>query len=632
MTSRSWPTWMIFALCVLMVLAAMAWISRAVLRAGRAELIARHDERRASRRAAEEEHARLALWRMDSVMAPFVAQESARPAYVYRPYLPVARPVDRMLNPNLPDDVKIPSPLLADKPMRILVHFQFEPDGKISSPQIPAGENTKLPRPEGVTNLSVQEAAQYIAAVKASVDRDRLLAMLPEQPGSPAPSPATTSPLAQDAGQRAALQTQRRLDLDALGRGAVEFNQRSQLFQQNVAAMVGTGEANQPSISSLTPSDVAGAVMTPLWIGEQLILARRVNLGGRQYVQGCLLDWPGIKQSLLESIEDLLPHADLEPLAGNAATDQSHLLAALPIRLVPDRSDSMSSPDNGPDMPAGLVWSPTTISLVVAWCCMFVATVAVGLLLSGVMRLSQRRAAFASAVTHELRTPLTTFQMYSEMLAEGMVTDPEQRQQYLATLRSESARLCHLVENVLAYSRLERGRACSQLETIATAKLIEGMQPHLATRAEQADMELVVEPFGDVADAPVAVNVAAVEQILLNLVDNACKYAAGTQLPQIHLSLRKGSSGVEVRVRDHGPGIPASVSRRLFQPFTKSAHDAAGTAPGVGLGLALSRQLARHMGGQLGLDKSISDGTCFVLTLPRQPADARGPDGLDKHH
>ena len=69
-------------------------------------------------------------------------------------------------------------------------------------------------------------------------------------------------------------------------------------------------------------------------------------------------------------------------------------------------------------------------------------------------------------------------------------------------------------------------------------------------------------------------------------------------------------------MRDHGPGLPPRAIRRLFRPFSKSAHDAAHSAPGVGLGLALSRRLARALGGDLRLDENGPHGACFVLTLP----------------
>jgi K+-sensing histidine kinase KdpD len=110
---------------------------------------------------------------------------------------------------------------------------------------------------------------------------------------------------------------------------------------------------------------------------------------------------------------------------------------------------------------------------------------------------------------------------------------------------------------------------------------------------------------------------AAVEQILFNLVDNACKYAAPTATEKkLHLEALPDGKFAMLRVRDHGQGISAEGARRLFRPFSKSAHEAAHTAPGVGLGLALCRRLSRSMGGDLRLDRLVQNGACFVLTLP----------------
>jgi K+-sensing histidine kinase KdpD len=115
----------------------------------------------------------------------------------------------------------------------------------------------------------------------------------------------------------------------------------------------------------------------------------------------------------------------------------------------------------------------------------------------------------------------------------------------------------------------------------------------------------------------VHVDASAVEQILFNLVDNACKYAAPTASEKIiHLEALPDGKFAMLRVRDHGQGISAEGAKRLFQPFSKSAHEAALTAPGVGLGLALCRRLSRSMGGDLRLETLAKGGACFVLTLP----------------
>jgi signal transduction histidine kinase len=149
---------------------------------------------------------------------------------------------------------------------------------------------------------------------------------------------------------------------------------------------------------------------------------------------------------------------------------------------------------------------------------------------------------------------------------------------------------------------------------------MERVQPRLAERATLGGLTLHEQLDARAADARLHVDVTAVEQILFNLVDNACKYAApATKSKVIHLEARlEKRRSVRIQVRDHGPGLSAGVARHLFQPFSKSADEAAHTAPGVGLGLALCRGLARSMGGELRLMPADAgqNGACFELTLP----------------
>jgi signal transduction histidine kinase len=259
--------------------------------------------------------------------------------------------------------------------------------------------------------------------------------------------------------------------------------------------------------------------------------------------------------------------------------------------------------------------------LVMAWACVLLAALAVAVLVKGAVSLSERRAAFVSAVTHELRTPLTTFRLYTEMLEEGRVSGEERRRQYLVTLHAEAERLCHLVDNVLAYARLERGRPGGQLESVNLRDFLAQVADRLSDRAGQAGMHLVVRDAqcaGTSSPRPpdnVQADASAVEQILLNLVDNACKYAACAEDRAIEIDAAIAPPWATIRVRDHGPGLSADERRVLFKPFHKSARRAAESAPGVGLGLSLSRRLARDMGGDLRLDESVTSGACFVLTL-----------------
>ena len=127
-------------------------------------------------------------------------------------------------------------------------------------------------------------------------------------------------------------------------------------------------------------------------------------------------------------------------------------------------------------------------------------------------------------------------------------------------------------------------------------------------------MTLAVDA-GAAGDATVRADVQAVEQVLFNLVNNSCKYAAGADDRRIHLEAEIAGGMAGIRVRDHGRGVPREEGERIFRAFRKSARDAAERGAGVGLGLALSRRLARSLHGDLRLEDR-TDAASFVLTLP----------------
>ena len=504
--------WLGFAAAVAVVLGAMGWVTAAVLRLDAAE-------GESSRRAQLEENVRLALWRMDSALAPLIAAEHARPTAAGRG----------------PTATLIPG--------------------------------TELP--------FVQE---YFRVDPGDGDGayERLAAALPADATGPEPEAIAQAPAGKGA-----------------KRSVQEYQARATNTMQQVLVQ-----------GNINPNPQGP--LHPIWDGGRLMLARRV--GGRSgAIEACAIDWEATRRWLLKSIRDLLPGADLfpAPVGRDAAAGGARLLASLPVRLEP-----------GPpaEIPEARLSSPLSVSLVIAWACVLAATASVGLLLAGVASLSERRGAFVSAVTHELRTPLTTLRMYTEMLAEGMVADEAQRRSYLQTLRAEADRLGHLVENVLAYSRLERNRAGYEVAPAKLGDVLARVMPRLADRARQAGMTLVDQVPQDVAQRTVKVNALALEQILFNLVDNACKYASPAADKRIEVSARAGRE-VELSVRDHGPGVPAVKPADLFRPFSKSVHEAANTAPGLGLGLSISRRLATSMGGDLRVARHPDGGAVFTVRL-----------------
>lgn len=379
-----------------------------------------------------------------------------------------------------------------------------------------------------------------------------------------------------------------------------ELQKRNQVidnvYQQQL--VLPSKEGNLPL--SITP--VPG-LPRPIWIGEELFLLKPIAPPTRG-LAGSWMDFTKLRQRLLAETRDLLPAAKLIP--ANAPSNDGLVLASFPLRLEP-----------GP-LPAyqGKFTAPITLSLIAGWGAAILAILAASLLVFGIMRLSERRASFVSAVTHELRTPLTTFRLYSEMLESGVVK-PEKRGDYLRVLSREADRLSHLVENVLAFSRIERGSARSAVSTTRVSDLLVPMRERFESRLATAGLSLDMTFDHPAANERVRVDVAAVEHILFNLVDNTAKYATASEPPALRISLGQCAGYVEIRVSDNGPGIPRSEHRRIFRAFHKSARDAAESQPGVGLGLALSRRLARSLGGDLVCaEPEKGQGALFILKLP----------------
>lgn len=134
-------------------------------------------------------------------------------------------------------------------------------------------------------------------------------------------------------------------------------------------------------------------------------------------------------------------------------------------------------------------------------------------------------------------------------------------------------------------------------------------------------MNLAIEIEDTVRQVPLVTSIDAVDQIVFNLVDNACKYAKRKQADEVQLAAELDGTWLVISVRDFGPGIDKAMIKRLFRPFSRSADETAGTAAGVGLGLALAKQLAQQLGGRLQFSAA-NPGCRFSLRLKlhqRQP-------------
>lgn len=234
--------------------------------------------------------------------------------------------------------------------------------------------------------------------------------------------------------------------------------------------------------------------------------------------------------------------------------------------------------------------------------------------------LAAQRSAFVSAVSHELRTPLTTLRMYAELLRDGLVADPNKVQRFHADMVQESVRLSHLVENVLEAQRLEEGRRPLQLESVelrgCVAHIVEQQRPLLVQRGVTVDVDVA----GPALIA--AVDRQALEQILVNLLENAVKYGRGTEA-RVYVGVQQRASDVVLVVEDHGAGVPREARERVFQRFVRMERPGEAHVAGTGLGLSLVRELARAHGGEAAMvDPLVSAHGCRVeVRLPIRDLD-----------
>ena len=223
-----------------------------------------------------------------------------------------------------------------------------------------------------------------------------------------------------------------------------------------------------------------------------------------------------------------------------------------------------------------------------------------------------RKTTFVSNVSHELKTPLTTIRMYGEMLGDGLVKDESKRRNYLSTIIGESQRLTRLVNNVLDFSRMERGEKNYNLEELDLSRtlkdILDAQYPRLVGEG------FAVEWIAPDEKCPMKADRDALEQVLLNLLDNVVKYAAEGKF--IEVRVISSQDEVSFEVADHGPGIPTEQLERVFDTFHRVDDSLTASQPGCGLGLGIARKLVEGMGGVISCEKNEPRGIRFRIVFP----------------
>jgi signal transduction histidine kinase len=580
---------------------------------------------------------RLALWRLDSRVTPALAREDSRPFQHFDPLF-VPLPVMNIQGQALPPgSVLEPSPLLnAEMPSWIALHFQTNADGDWQSPQVLSDNlatrfrqaqirldlcNVTPQRAELLTALKQYPAGDLFkqlpdlsepAPPTDEMQQQRFEQQLQQVVGQAGNPPGGQSPLTQNDNSDIANRYRQQQVAKGEARGGINV---TNTLNYNLATLFGDvvpwgelgGKWSGPSNGKAAAVEIGPQI--PLWLRsegqpERLVLARLAQSGGRKVVQGVLLDWEKLQDVLRAEISDLFPEARILPLPDGEAEHPERVMTALPIQLDPGPLTASFLPG----------WSPLRVGLLLAWLAALLALLVVGLGGWSLFDLSERRFRFVSAVTHELRTPLTTLRLYLDMLTSGLVREEPQKEEYLHTLHSESDRLYRLVSNVLDFARLEKQRPRLALRPVAVPELLDGVRQNWQGRCAAAGKELMVE-ITPGCGVDVTTDPQLVEQILGNLIDNACKYSRGAADNRVWLRARRDGRSVLLEVEDRGPGVPQRERRLIFRAFRRG-RQADVTAGGVGLGLALAVRWARLLGGRLHVQPGAGDvGACFQLRV-----------------
>jgi len=228
------------------------------------------------------------------------------------------------------------------------------------------------------------------------------------------------------------------------------------------------------------------------------------------------------------------------------------------------------------------------------------------------MEANRAKAEFLAVVSHELRTPLNAILGYTELLLLGVPQPlPGDLRGHAGRIETSARHLLRIIEQILAFSRLEAGREEVHPEPVELVELVAETAALMQPLGEQKSLRFVLE----LPEAPLAMvsDSGKLRQILLNLLSNAVKF---TESGVVGVSLREAGGGVELAVRDTGPGIAPAHLERVFEPFWQADGSRTRQAGGTGLGLSVTRRLAELLGGSVTAESAPGQGTTFRVRLP----------------
>jgi two-component system phosphate regulon sensor histidine kinase PhoR len=242
-----------------------------------------------------------------------------------------------------------------------------------------------------------------------------------------------------------------------------------------------------------------------------------------------------------------------------------------------------------------------------------------------VRRLETVRQDFVANVSHELRTPVSIIRAHTDTLLAGAVDEPEQARRFLEPVRRSAERLGQLIADLLDISRIDRGKYELEHGALSVSMVTGVVSQSVAQAAAKRGIEVEIRvPDG----CSVMGDRHALEQILINLVENAIKYGPEEdRVTLVATYVETDRRGVRIEVADNGPGIPAEHRGRVFERFYRVDPGRSRAMGGTGLGLAIVKNLAEAMGGEVGFDPREPRGSSFWVWLEAAPQEGDLPPG-----
>ncbi len=231
------------------------------------------------------------------------------------------------------------------------------------------------------------------------------------------------------------------------------------------------------------------------------------------------------------------------------------------------------------------------------------------------MRLAAQKTDFVGNVSHELKTPLTSIRMFSEMLQQNSGADAEKVSSYAGVIEKESRRLGRLIHRLLDFSQLDRGTMKLDTSRVDLRTITESAIKLCRADLEKTGMETTLE-WGSPSSLTIDGDEDLLTQVIVNLLTNACKYAAQGRV--IHISSREEETGkkLTLTVADRGPGIPKNALRKVFEKFHRLDNSLTSEQSGAGIGLALCQEIIQLHGGSISARNRHGGGAAFEVHLP----------------